>query len=55
MSLAVVLFIIFMVLKLTHVIAWSWLVVSLPLIIAAVLNITVFMIFKKAFTGRYGL
>lgn len=53
MSLAIVLSVIFMILKLTHVIAWSWFWVVSPLIAGAVLNIAAAAIWFKLAFGKY--
>lgn len=43
MSLAVVLFVVFLVLKLTHAIDWSWWWVSAPLWLSAALTVAVWV------------
>jgi hypothetical protein len=42
-SLPVVLTVVFLVLKLTHVIAWSWWLVFLPLIISGGIFVVIFL------------
>lgn len=44
-----VLFIVFLVLKLTHLIAWSWWWVTSPLWIGAVLTVLMVVIFGSVF------
>ena len=44
-SLSIILFIVFLVLKLTHVIDWSWWWITSPLWIGAILAIIAFIIF----------
>ncbi len=44
MSLAVVLFVVFLVLKLVGVIAWSWWLVTLPLWIGLALTLAIYVL-----------
>ena len=54
MSFAVLLFVVFLVLKLVGVIAWSWLWVTAPLWIGAALWI-IFVLIWGAVVGLFGL
>lgn len=53
MTLGIILTILFLTLKLCHVIAWSWFYVFLPLILEVAFTVIAFRYVWSRFTGRF--